>query len=301
MKTHLPGRRNHSYRLFVSLSVIPAIVLYTVFMVYPAASVFRMALYRWGGYSGKRTFVGFNNFKLLLSDERFIRSVQNSLMLIVTVSVATLVTSLFFAAVMTRLSLRMCAFFRVVFYIPSILSMVVIAAVFSAVYDPTNGLIAPVTKLFTGGDPILWLGDRRLAVFSIAAAMVWQAVGYYMVMYTAAMSSVPKQLYEAASLEGAGEIRKFFTVTLPLIWNEVRTTLTFFIVSNINISFLIVRAMTGGGPDGASNVFLSYMYEQAYTNSSYGYGMAIAAIVFIFSLVLSLAVRLASKRELTEY
>ncbi len=118
-----------------------------------------------------------------------------------------------------------------------------------------------------------------------------------MVMYTAAMSSVPESMYEAASLEGAGRVRQFFTITIPLIWTNIRTTLTFFIISSINISFLLVRAMTSGGPDGSTEVFLSYMYKQAYTNSSYGYGMAIGVLVFLFSFALSGLINLVTRRE----
>jgi len=135
----------------------------------------------------------------------------------------------------------------------------------------------------------------------VAIAMIWQAIGYYMVMYLASMSSIPESLYESANLEGAGKIRQFFEITLPLIWTNIRTTLTFFIISSINMSFLIVRAMTNGGPDGATEVFLSYMYKQAYTNSSYGYGMAIGVIVFLFSFALSGLVNLATKREPLEF
>ena len=115
------------------------------------------------------------------------------------------------------------------------------------------------------------------------------------------MSAVPPSLYESASLEGAGRIRQFFTITIPLIWTNIRTTLTFFIISSINLSFLFVKAMTSGGPDGASEVFLSYMYQQAYTNSSYGYGMAIGVIVFLFSFVLSAIVNAVTQREPLEY
>ena len=186
-----------------------------------------------------------------------------------------------------------------IFYIPNILSAVVIAAIFSAIYDPSRGLLNTLLSLFTGGraGQVLWLGDQKIVIYSIAIAMIWQAVGYYMVMYTASMSSVPESMYEAASLEGAGRVRQFFSITIPLIWTNIRTTLTFFIISSINISFLLVRAMTSGGPDGSTEVFLSYMYKQAYTNSSYGYGMAIGVLVFLFSFALSGLINLVTRRE----
>ena len=158
-------------------------------------------------------------------------------------------------------------------------------------------------SLFRGKDaaPILWMGDQKIVIYSLVIAMIWQAIGYYMVMYMASMASVPESLYESANLEGAGRIRQFFDITLPLIWTNIRTTLTFFVISSINLSFLFVKAMTNGGPDGATEVFLSYMYQQAYTNSSYGYGMAIGVLVFAFSFALSAVVNVATKREPLEF
>ena len=206
------------------------------------------------------------------------------------------------AAILSREKIKGQGFFRVIFYIPNILSVVVISAIFSAIYDPTQGLLNSILNLFRGGEnPILWLGDRKIVIYSIIIAMVWQAIGYYMVMYMASMANVPESLYESASLEGAGRIKQFFSITLPLIWTNIRTTLTFFIISTINMSFLFVRAMTNGGPDNASSVFLSYMYQEAYTNSSYGYGMAIGAVVFIFSFALAGVLNAVTKRDEIEF
>ena len=147
---------------------------------------------------------------------------------------------------------------------------------------------------------ILWKGES-MVMLSLIIAMIWQAVGYYMVMYMASMASVPVSLYESAGLDGAGRIRQFFQITIPLIWTNIRTTLTFFIISTINMAFLFVKAMTSGGPNGASEVALSYMYKQAYTNSTYGYGMAIGAIVFLFSFALSALVNRVTKRDVLEF
>lgn len=287
---------------FIVCCLSMAVILFLVFIIYPTINVFRMSLYKWGGYSANKEFVGFNNFKMLLGDEKFLRSLQNTVMLIVLVTIITIGLALLFAAILTRVEIKGQNFFRVIFYIPNILSMVIIAAIFSAIYDPNRGMLNSFLSIFRGDkDPIYWLGDQNIVIFSIAIAMIWQAVGYYMVMYMASMSSVPKSLYESASLEGAGGINQFFTITIPLIWTNIRTTLTFFIISSINLSFLLVKAMTGGGPDGSTEVFLSYMYKQAYTNSSYGYGMAIGVIVFLFSFGLSAIVNGITKREVLEF
>ncbi len=288
---------------FAALCVLPATILFIIFMVIPTLQVFWMSMFKWGGISSNKTFVGLSNFKTLMADENFLRSFQNTVLLIVVVTVITFAFALVFAGILTREKIKGQNFFRIIFYIPNILSVVVIAAIFNAIYDPNQGLLNSILSLFTNvkEDPILWLGDQKLVIYSLAGALVWQAIGYYMVMYMASMSAVPESLYESAGLEGAGRMRQFFQITIPLIWTNIRTTLTFFIISNINLSFLFVKAMTNGKPDGQSEVFLSYMYGQAYTNSSYGYGMAIGVVVFIFSFALAAIVNAVTKREPLEY
>lgn len=288
--------------LFIFCCLAPAAILFILFMVVPTVDIFRMSLFSWGGYTPDKDFVGIDNFKTLFQSDRFYQAFQNSILLIVVVTIVTFAMALIFAYILTRERIRGRGFFRVIFYIPNILSVVVISAIFSAIYDPNQGLLNSFLNLFRGADdPILWLGNQRIVIYSIAIAMVWQAIGYYMVMYMASMANIPESLYESASLEGAGKITQFFTITIPLIWANVRTTLTFFVISSINMSFLMVKAMTNGGPDGASNVFLSYMYQEAYTNSSYGYGMAIGVMVFLFSFALAGILNAATKRPEIEF
>lgn len=287
---------------FIIACVTPAILLFIIFMIIPTIDVFRMSLYKWGGYTANKTFVGLENFMKLSKNPKFYQAFQNSILLIVVVTLVTFSLALIFASILSREKIKGQNFFRIVFYIPNILSVVVISAIFSAIYDPNQGLINSFLNLFRGDkDPILWLGSQKLVIYSVAIAMVWQAIGYYMVMYMASMANVPLSLYESASLEGAGKIKQFFSITLPLIWTNIRTTLTFFIISTINMSFLMVKAMTNGGPDGASSVFLSYMYQEAYTNSSYGYGMAIGVTVFVFSFALAGVLNAVTKREEIEF
>ncbi len=296
-------KRGRARSVFIGVCVTPAVILFIIFMLIPTINVFKMSLYKWGGYSNNKTFVGLNNFKILMEDMNFFRSFQNTILLIICVTIVTMAFALVFAAILSREKIKGQNFYRIVFYIPNILSVVVISAIFSAIYDPNNGLLNSIIGIFRGNGkpPILWLGEQKLVIYSLAIAMIWQAIGYYMVMYMASMASVPESLYESANLEGAGRVQQFFSITLPLIWTNVRTTLTFFVISSINLSFLFVKALTGGGPDGATEVFLSYMYKQAYTNSSYGYGMAVGVVVFLFSFGLSALINFVTKREPLEY
>lgn len=294
--------RKKSERRFIIACLSPAVILLVIFMVLPTIEVFRMSLYRWGGFSNTQTFVGLDNFKILWNDMNFIRSFQNSILLIVLVTIVTLVVAIFFANILIRDNLKGKNFFRIIFYIPNILSIVVIAGIFSAIYRPSQGLLNNTLSILKlEGLQQLWLGDQKIVIYSLVAALIWQAIGYYMVMYMSSIATIPESFYEASSLNGANKWVQFKDITFPLIWNNLRTTLTFFIISTINLSFLLVQAMTGGGPDGSSQVFLFYMYNQAYTNSTYGYGMAIGAVVFLFSFILSAVVMRVTKREVLEF
>lgn len=294
--------RKRKEGLFIFASLAPAVILFIIFIVLPTVEVFRMSLYRWGGFSANQTFVGLDNFKVLWNDQNFYRAFQNSILLIVVVTIVTLVIAIFFANILIREDLKGKNFFRVIFYIPNILSIVVIAGIFSAIYRPGQGLLNNTLSLIRLESlQQQWLGDQKIIIYSIVVALIWQAIGYYMVMYMSSIASIPESLYESASLNGANKWVQFKDITLPLIWNNLRTTLTFFIISTINLSFLLVQAMTGGGPDGSSQVFLFYMYNQAYTNSTYGYGMAIGVMVFLFSFTLSAILMRVTKREILEF
>ena len=294
----MKNRRKRERNLFILVCLLPALILFFTFLIYPTIEVFRMSMFKWGGFSNNQQFVGLDNFKILWADENFFRTIQNTILLIVVVTLFTVVLAVLFAAILSTEKIRGNNFFRIIFYIPNILSIVVIAGIFSAIYDPKAGLLNAVLPEAWNK---LWLGDQSIVIYSLAFALIWQAIGYYMVMYMAGMANIPASLYEAADLDGAGKIGKFFNVTLPLIWNSIRTTLTFFIISTINLSFLLVQILTDGGPDGSTEVFLSYMFKQAYTNSSYGYGMAIGVVVFIFSFGLSGIVSHITKRDILEY
>ena len=290
--------KNKGRSRFLVLCLAPATILFFIFMIIPTLHVFRMSLFERGAYSPTETFVGLANFQQLFKDTQFIRSMQNMILLVVVVTIVTFAFALVFAGILTREKIKGQNFFRVVFYIPNILSVVVIAGIFSAIYKPENGMLNSILGLF-GKDPVLWKGET-MVIPSLIIAMVWQAIGYYMVMYMASMSAVPESLYESANLDGAGRVTQFFQITIPLIWTNIRTTLTFFIISTINMAFLFVKAMTSGGPNGASDVALNYMYSQK-DAGLYGYSMAIGVVIFLFSFALSAVVNKVTDREPLEF
>ena len=282
---------------FIFCCVAPAVILFTIFMVLPTFNVFRMSLFERGAYSPTETFVGLQNFKTLFGDPKFITSMQNTILLIVVVTVVTFAFALVFAAILSREKIKGQNFFRIIFYIPNILSIVVIAGIFSAIYKPENGMLNSILSMLSGKTVLILWKDQPLVVVSVIIAMVWQAIGYYMVMYMASMAAVPMSLYESSGLDGAGRMTQFFQITIPLIWTNIRTTLTFFIISTINMAFLFVKSMTA---KGMLDVGLSFMYNQK-DAGLYGYSMAAGVVIFLFSFLLSAMVNWATKREPLEF
>ena len=294
--------RKRSERRFIFACLAPATILVILFIFIPTIDVFRMSLYRMGGLTNKKEFIGFENFKTLMGDQSFLQAMQNTILVIVLVMLCTIVLAVLFAALLNRGTFKGKNFFRVIFYIPNILSIVVIAGIFGAIYNPSTGLLNTFLEgIHLDGLAHQWMAEPNIVLYSVIFALVWQAIGYYMVMYMASMSSIPPDYYEAASLDGATEIQMFFKITFPLIWSNIRTTLTFYIISTINLSFLFVQIMTNGGPNGNTEVGLNYMYKQAYSNGAYGYGMAIGVVIFLFSFALAGIVNKITDREVYEF
>lgn len=289
-------RKSHSRGRFLALCVAPATILFFIFMILPTLNVFRMSLFERGAYSPTETFVGLSNFQTLFKDASFIESMQNTILLIVVVTIVTFFFALVFAGILTREKIKGQNFFRIIFYIPNILSVVVIAGIFSAIYKPENGMLNSILSMLSGDTVMILWKDQPMVIVSIIIAMVWQAIGYYMVMYMASMSAVPESLYESSSLDGAGRLTQFFQITIPLIWTNIRTTLTFFIISTINMAFLFVKAMVA---KGMADVGLSFMYNQK-DAGLYGYSMAAGVVLFLFSFLLSALVNKVTKREVLE-
>lgn len=288
---------------FIAWCTIPSVILFAVFMVYPTIKVFYMSLFRMSSLSLNKEFVGLKNFETLIQDEKFWQVFRNTIFFIIVVTLITITLALLFAAILTQSKLKEKPFYQTVFFFPNVLSLVVISTLFIQILDPTKGILTSGLKAVGLSGPVQgWLGSAGSVRWCIVAAMVWQAVGYYMVMYIASMDGIPKDLYEVADLEGMSKLHQFFTITLPLMWEIIRVTLVFFIISTINMSFVFVKIMTPtGGPQGRSEVFLTYMYKQAFTNSNFGYAMAIGVFIFLFSFALAIISNRLTKKETVEY
>ncbi|MFS0725479.1 carbohydrate ABC transporter permease [Paenibacillus sp. 1P07SE] len=274
---------------FIILCLLPGIVLFVLFKVYPTVQIFHKSLYLWTGLSDEPRFIGLKNYVDMFQDDVFLLALRNTGFLMLIVPVITLLIALVNASILAKSKLRERGLYRTVFFFPSILSFVVIAILWSFIYHPTMGFLNSGLELLGLGEWALpWLGDQRTVLWALAVTLIWQAAGYYMVMYMAGIDSISPDLYEAAEIDGATKIQQFFKITVPMLWEIIRVTLIFSINGVLSISFIIVSIMTAGGPNRHSEVVMTYLYSQAFNNANFGYAMAIGVFIFVVSMALAL-------------
>lgn len=286
-------------RLFIAGCIIPGFLLTIIFVLIPTIQTFLLSFTNSTGLSATNTFVGLENYQYLVTDKNFILSLKNTFKLILVVPPITLFLGLIFAFILTQGKLKERGFYRTIFFFPSIISLTVIGVVWSFMFHPNLGVVnSLLTQIGLEEMARPWLGDSKTALWAVATTLIWQAVGYYMVMYIAAIDGISTEIYEAATIDGASKPKQFWLITLPLLKDIIGITLVLAMSGTMNLSFVIVSVMTGGGPAGSSSVLLQYMNQQAFTNGNFGYAMSISVITLIIAFVLSFISRkLTSQSE----
>jgi len=237
-------------------------------------------------YAGKK-FLGLGNWYTLFHDPIFWKAFMNNIFLVV-VSIAIQIPAGIILGVFVSSTLKGTRIFKLVYFIPMMISSVAIGITWKYVYDPNFGLLNSFLRLL--GLDILakgWLGDPKLALASVIVATCWQFIPFYMVLFAAALAGIPKNLYEASYIDGATGIQAFFRITLPLLKNTIRVACVLSLTGSLRF-FDLIYVMTGGGPNRASELLATYMFEQAFTSFKMGYGSTIAVFMFLLSFVLAM-------------
>jgi N-acetylglucosamine transport system permease protein len=276
--------------------VAPAAILYGVFVIWPLIQSFGLALYRWRGVSAQRTFVGFDNFRQLRDDPAFWTAIQNNLWLFVIAGSVLVASAVALAHVMQSRN-RLTTAVRGIYLFPQVISMVVVATLWMFLYKPNDGLIdAGLKAVGMSGPKLGWLGSPSLALPAVAVAFIWFALGFYVMLFSAGLRQIPDEVNEAASLDGAFGLKKFLHVTWPMLWSVKRVAIVYLLTNVINI-FALVFLLTQGGPDRRTEVMLTYLYEQAFRNSQFGYATAMAVVNFLIAMTLSGLIMLWFRRN----
>jgi N-acetylglucosamine transport system permease protein len=294
---------NHGkYRLIVPF-LAPALLLYAVFVLYPYAQAFRISLYQWRGVSANKKYIGLENYRKIVEDENFRNALTHNAQLLIVLPIFTIGLAMLFAALFVQggKGVRGANFYRIVYFFPQVMSLVIVGILWQYIYNPNSGLVNGFLDT-VGLDSLKrsWLGDTSTALWAVAAVIVWQAVGFYMVLFVAGMQSIPYDFYEAARLDGASRFAQFKDVTLPLLWENIRVAIVYIAIAALDL-FTIIQVMTEGRPQRSTDVVARYMYEQAFTNSQFGYASAIGVVLLILTLGLSIVLLFFSRRERLEF
>ncbi|RCW74817.1 carbohydrate ABC transporter permease [Saliterribacillus persicus] len=277
------------------LFVSPMILGISVIVLFPIVAAFILSFADWKFVTSidQLKWVGFDNFVALSSDEKFIKSVINNAIFILTVPI-TMLCALFLAVIIDK-NVYLKSYFKVAFFMPYISSVVAIAVVWQVLFHPSQGPINQVLMTFGIQNPPTWISDPSFALISLMIIHIWISIGFSLIVYIAGLQSIPKELYEAADIDGANSWYKFRNITFPLI----SPTSFFLLITGIIASFKVfdlIAVLTKGGPLNSTTMLVWHLYERAFIDLDVGYASAIAVVLFLFVFTITIVQWLGQKK-----
>jgi multiple sugar transport system permease protein/lactose/L-arabinose transport system permease protein/cellobiose transport system permease protein len=267
------------------LFIAPFYVLYVLFMLVPVGVSLWLSLTRWVGL-GTPQWVGLRNYRLLATDVSFQRALGNTGIFVLIAVFAVVPLALFIAQALNARGLRARDLWRTAYFVPIVVSPIIVALVFGLIFDRQFGLLNSVLRALFGTGGVDWLGDPGLARVSIGLVMLWRWTGYLTVFFLAGLQAVPRELYEAAALDGAGRLRTFTTVTLPALGPVTAFVVVTSFIGAAQI-FDEPFLLTGGGPGEATLSVTQFIYRAAFQRQQFGYAAAAAVVLFVLVFGLS--------------
>ena len=281
----------------ITLFLAPAIFFLSVFLLYPLVSSFELSLLDWNGLGSGERFVGLDNWVRLAHDTLFWKALGNNLLLAFFSVLIQLPIALVLAVVLDEAS-KGSRILKILYFLPMLMSSVALGVLFKNIYDPNFGPInAFLSAVHLDGLVRDWLGDPKYALASVIVVICWQNIPFYMVLFLAGLSSFPRELGEAARLDGASEKTIFWRIKLPHLQGTIRTGAMLAIVGSLRY-FDLIFIMTDGGPEGASELMATYMFRTVFSSFQLGYGSTVASAMFIIvTIVASLTMRVTRRYE----
>ncbi|GAB3816233.1 sugar ABC transporter permease [Tessaracoccus terricola] len=271
-----PKGRHSRRRLVPQWFLVPALVLYTIVVVYPSIAGGLYAFTDWRG-GNEVTFTGLENFQKLLADQAAVASLRNTLLIAVSLTVVQSGLGLLLALALNS-AIRARNVLRTLFFAPMMMPPVIVGLLWQYIYTPNGPLDTALQALGLGSLVQSWLGSSSVALWSVIASVIWHHVGMSMVIFLAGLQGIPDELYEAASIDGASPLRKFFSITWPLLGQAITIATALTMTSSLKL-FDQVFIMTGGGPGVSTQTLSLIMYREAFVYGEYGYGSAIALVL----------------------
>ena len=282
----LPSNRLRTWA-GIALFLLPAFALYVLFVIYPIAQAARFSLYDWNGLEPLTDFVGLANFERALADPVFRGAITHNA-LIVVLSLAIQIPFALALALMLNRGFRGRGILRLVFFAPYVIAEVITAIVATLILQP-NGLADHFMTAIGLGDAYHpWLADPDTVLWALFFIITWKYFGFHMILLLAGLQGIPRELEEAAAIDGASRRQAIRYVTLPLLGPTIRVSVFLSIIGAIQL-FDLVWVTTRGGPVNASNTMAVYMFDRGFVRFQFGYGSAVAVILFVLCFVLALA------------
>ena len=275
-------------RISSALYVLPALLIVGLFIYYPLIANLIYSFFRFSAGSGEMTFIGLENFARLFTDPVIRIAIMNNVAYALVSIVFQVIFTLVIASWLTHLiGPRIAAILRSIYFMPAVISMTVVALLFTFIYNSRGGLLNSFLEVI-GLDHLTtaWLANPDTAMGAVIAVSQWQSMGYIAMLYVVALQQIPKELYEAAEIDGAGRIRQFISITVPQA-KEMVFVAMILTVSGAFTVFNEPYIMTRGGPGNTTQVLATYMYNQGFFQNSMGYASAIATLIFVITLILS--------------
>jgi raffinose/stachyose/melibiose transport system permease protein len=285
-KIHPRRRRQDS--LTVILFLLPALAVFLTFVVYPIVQSVYYSLFDWKGLGKATDFVGLANYANILRDHIFLKAVRNGIV-IVFLSLTIQLPLALVLAIMVGRDLPGRTFFRVIFFMPFVFSEVITAIMWLGLFnpDPDRGYLNALLVLIPGVKSVAWLGNMDTVLACIFVVLTWKYFGLYMLLFMAGLQNIPAEIEEAARIDGASGRQMLTRITVPLLGSTIRTCVYLSVVGSLQ-QFILVWIMTKGGPVNASEVMATYMYRFGFVRFWFGYGAAVAIVMFLICLVFSL-------------
>jgi N-acetylglucosamine transport system permease protein len=299
--------RHGKYPLLAAF-LLPALGLYATIVISPYAQAFFIAMTDWQGLSSKYNFVGFDNFKYLAKDSYMWNALWHNVLLMILLPVLTIALGLFLASMLNvgdgkgRVrGVRGSSVYKIIFFAPQVLSVAIIGVLWKEVYNPRSGILNDGLRA-VGLDWMAqtWLGDPAVAFWAVLAVMVWANAGFYVVLFGAAMQSIPRDIYEAAALDGTGRWTTLWRITIPLVWDSVQVAWVYLAIIALD-GFALVQVMTRGGPNFSTDVVGQRMYDVAFGEFKFGLGSAIGVVMFFLTLSITVLALRLTRRERIEF
>ncbi len=282
----------------IALYVLPSLLLLLTIVYVPIVFTGYYGLMEWDGISSM-SFIGLDNYKELLGDRSFWDSVGHSFLLAV-LSTASLAVYMLVALVLSG-QIRGANLFRKIYLIPMLLSSVAIAQLWLKIYHPSNGILNNLLTSLGVEEAPEWLADPAIVLYALFVPILWQYAGFYILIYYAALKNIPASLIEAARIDGASSLQIAMRIKLPLIAEVIKVTIVLAVVGSLKY-FDLIYVMTDGGPNGASEVMASYMYQKAFRGFDFGYASAIGFFLLLICLIITWAIRrLTSTKDSIQY